>query len=86
MHGLSFLQNSDDVDSITGNVHIPSYVTKEFFYEFFTKDCALEEILASCVASHSSFMRYFKDNFNHVRFLKHTRLGRCTFCLDFQER
>jgi hypothetical protein len=82
----SFLQNSGDVDPITGNVHIPSYVTKEFFYELFTKDCALEGIPASCVASHSSFMRYFKDNFTHVRFLKHTRLGRCTFCLDFQER
>ncbi len=34
----------------------------------------------------STFIRYFEAQFPHVKFLKHTRLGRCTFCMEYVER
>jgi hypothetical protein len=81
-----FLNSSGDTDPISGHVHIPSYLTKDSLYEMFMEDCNLEGTPSSTIPSYASFFRYFDLHFSHVRFLKHTRLGRCTFCMEYQER
>ena len=81
-----YLTANGDTDPITGHVHIPSYITQESFYELFRQFCFMEDLRETDIPSFFSFTHYFKSHFGHVHFLKHTRLGRCTFCLMFHEK
>jgi hypothetical protein len=80
-----FLHTNGDIDPKSGNIHIPAYITRKELFQLFQQDSLIIHP-SSSLPSKSSFFDYFKQHYDHVRFLKHTRLGRCTFCMQYQER
>lgn len=77
-----FIQNNGERDPVSHNIHIPSYISKELLYELFKTDQSTLHILPSL----HHFLEYIKSHFPHVIFLKQTRLGRCTFCMDINHK
>lgn len=81
-----YITANGDIDPVTSHVHIPAYVTHTSLYELFIADIVGAGVAPDHVASVSTFGTYMKSHFSHVHFLKHTRLGRCRFCMEYQER
>jgi hypothetical protein len=81
-----FLAVNGDTDPVSGNIHIPAYLNKHHLFEQFLEDSKISGTVTSLFPSYSSFYNYFHQHFSHVKFLKHTRLGRCRFCMEFQQR
>ena len=81
-----YLRSNEDYDPISGRIHIPSYITHESFYDLFRQHCTVSDISDSDILSFFSFSHYFQKHFSHVSFLKHTQLGRCTFCMTFHDK
>jgi hypothetical protein len=75
----NFILANGDYDPSTGHIHIPEYVSHELLYELFIEDHVNEN---AQLPKERSFQEYIHTHFPHVKFLRHTRLGRCTFCLD----
>lgn len=78
----NFLALNGDQDPTTNNIHVPSYYTAKSLYELFTEDHKQVETTPSL----STFTSFLHVHYAHVHFLKHTRLGRCRFCMEFQEK
>jgi hypothetical protein len=74
-----FLYNNDDTDPILGDIHLPMYIHQNELYNFF----CTETNDSTTLPSSSTFCNYIQSHYPHVKFLKHTCLGRCTFCLEF---
>jgi len=80
---MNFIQTNGDRDPASNNIHIPDYVSKELLYTLFIEEQKEEGLL---VPKERSFQEYIRTHFPNVKFLKHTRLGRCTFCMDIAHK
>jgi len=91
-----FITNSTDQDPVSDKVYIPTYINHQELYEMFKTETLLQHSVDSItmdgmnlpdrIPSQATFFRYFNEHFSHVKFLKQTRLGRCTFCIEIGER
>ena len=77
-----FLQENGDVDPVSGKIHVPSYINKHDLYETFVK----LQSHSGEVPSKTCFFGHIKRIYPHLRFIKHTRLGCCDFCLSYAEK
>ena len=74
---------NEDCDSVSNNIHIPDYVSKEFLYTLFIKKQEKEGLF---VLKERSFQKYIQTHFLYVKFLKHTQLEQYTFCMDIAHK
>ena len=80
---MNFILANGDRDPTSSNVHIPDYMSKELLYTLFVEEQGNEGVF---LPKERSFQEYIRTHFPHVKFLKHTRLGRCTFCMDIAHK
>jgi hypothetical protein len=73
-----FLINNDDTDPVSGDIHLPMYIHQNNLYNYFYTETSLSKLSCS-----STFSNFIHSHYPHVRFVKHTRLEKCTFCLEF---
>ena len=80
---MNFILTNKDRDPTSSNVYILDYVLKELLYTLFVEEQGNEGVF---LPKECSFQKYIRTHFSHVKFLKHTLLGRCTFCMDIAHK
>ena len=81
-----YVQEHATEDSASKQIHIPSYVTQQCFYEMFSDYWRSTTHKPEAIPSERSFARIMEHHFTNVSFLRHIRIGRCSFCIDFEQR
>lgn len=64
-----------------GELHLPSYINRESMFTCYKNDMLEKNISAVEISSTDKFNKIISAHFSHVKFLKKTRLGRCSFAL-----
>ena len=67
-------------------VHMPSFCTIKSLYTTYVSDMNASKMPPRAIGSESSFRNFIDKHFQHVRFPRKTRLGRCDFCTSIHAR
>lgn len=78
----SFVEKVGDKSPTDYTIYIPKYIPKTSLYTMYEQEWHTNKQKAAELPSPSSFLNIFNHNFDHVKFLKQTILGRCDFCMS----
>ena len=71
-----------DVHPENGNLYIPRYIHRNSLYQMYKNHHITLNLPSDKIPSDMSFYRTLDNNFQHVKFLRDTVLGRCDFCMS----
>ena len=80
-----YIRSAGCANPAKDEIHLPVYLNKARLHEEFCSHWKDKQLSKESAPSLNTFRNFLSTEYAHVKFLKQTRLGRCTFCLSIPD-